>query len=81
MPPPDFRRWMQTFMNGWHKKNAPERKPEDEKEKGDNSERMKEDGKQGEQNGEEFLRNVGECVANILDSFGKTFPRFQINCE
>ena len=72
VPPPHFRRWMQKFMNRWHKRNAPGCGTNGaENQQGEKAEKMEEDGKQGECTGEEFLRNVGECVADMLDPFGE----------
>lgn len=72
VPPPHFRRWMKKFMNGWHKRNSPGCNSGEESKEGEKAEKMEEEkgGEQGECNGEQFLRNVGECVSNMLDSFG-----------
>ena len=61
---------MQKFM----KRNAPgSGSSGEEGQKREKAEKMEEDGKQEECNGEQFLRNVGECVSNMLDSFGELF--------
>ena len=70
---------MQKFMKRWHKRNAPGCSDEEGKEeKGEKAEKMEEEGKEGECSGEEFLRNVGDCVANMLGPFGKLNCCFHI---
>ena len=72
MPPPHFRRWMHKFMNGCHKRSTPGCGSGDQGQKGEKAEQMDQDGeKQEECTGEQFLRNVGECVSSMLDSFGE----------
>ena len=61
---------MQKFMKRWHKRNG-SGDEEEKGEKGDKSEKMDQDGDQGKQGEEEFLKNVGECVSNMLGPFGK----------
>lgn len=79
VPPPHFRRWMQRFMKRWHNRNAPgwEGAPcdqkecdKDEKKEGQKMEDDVEGQDSGESSGEEYLRNVGEAVADMLDPFG-----------
>ena len=65
---------MQKFMKRWHKRNTPGCNSGDEEEKGEKgekAEKMEASGEQSKCDGEEFLRNVGECVSNMLGPFGK----------
>ena len=66
-------------MKRWHKRNDPDSNTGEEKEKGEKAEKMEESGEQGESSGEECLRNVGEFVANMLNTFGKRLrPLFSV---
>lgn len=77
-PPPYFRRWMQRFMKRWHNRHAQgcneggeegeqEKKDEETMEQGPEGQEF---GESGDSSGEEFLKNVGEGVAQMLDAFG-----------
>lgn len=79
VPPPHFRRWMQRFMKRWHNKNAQGsegpcgQKEGETEEKKDQDQKMEDEPQgqdSGESSGEEYLRNVGEAVAQMLDPFG-----------
>lgn len=69
VPPPNFRRWMQKFMKRWHNRHAPGEK---EEESGEKAEKMDsgEDGQDPTKTGAEFMKNVGEAVASMLDPLG-----------
>lgn len=80
-PPPHFRRWMQKFMRRWHNRNIPcwnEEGSEAQKDKKAEGQAMDQgtEGTEGaessgESSGEEFLKNVGETMAEMLNPYGK----------
>lgn len=70
---------MQRFMKRWHNRNAPgwedgtcgQKDCEEEKKEEKKMDEEAEGHDSGESSGEEYLRNVGEAVAEMLDPFGR----------
>ena len=63
-PPPHFRRWMKKFMRRWHNKNSPGCSHDDKDDSPDDQ------GEEGGSFGEDYLKNVGQSVASMLDPMG-----------
>lgn len=63
-PPPHFRRWMKKFMRRWHNRNSPGCSHDDKDDSPDDQ------GEEGGNFGEDYLKCVGESVASMLDPMG-----------